>query len=233
MPVFVLGRAQEILLILEEYWSSHSELAGIPIKFSSPLASKCLNVFDTNTGIMSSYIKNIKERGLNPFDFKHVKEVKDLENNDDPGPLVAMASPGMLQDGLSRKLFEKWCQEKNNGVVFTGYSSKGTLAHQLLNRPMQIEIDKKIYNLNMSIENISFSAHCDYNQTSEYVRQVHPRHIILVHGEEKEMASLKKKMETDYKGKVSIYNPKNEEAVKLLIQLESRSVAHVSILNRL
>lgn len=31
LPVVALGRAQELLLILEEYWSRHPELHGVPI----------------------------------------------------------------------------------------------------------------------------------------------------------------------------------------------------------
>ena len=31
LPVVALGRAQELLLILEEYWERHPELHGVPI----------------------------------------------------------------------------------------------------------------------------------------------------------------------------------------------------------
>ena len=33
MPVFALGRAQELLLILNEHWAKHPELAHIPIYY--------------------------------------------------------------------------------------------------------------------------------------------------------------------------------------------------------
>lgn len=39
-----------------------------------------------------------------------------------------MASPGMMQSGLSRQLFEAWCTDKRNGVVIAGYCVEGTLA---------------------------------------------------------------------------------------------------------
>lgn len=45
IPVFALGRAQELLLILEEYWESHPELQEIPIYYASKLASKSLVVY--------------------------------------------------------------------------------------------------------------------------------------------------------------------------------------------
>ena len=42
IPVFALGRAQELLLILDEYWASHPELHDIPIYYASSLAKKCM-----------------------------------------------------------------------------------------------------------------------------------------------------------------------------------------------
>ena len=42
IPVFALGRAQELLLILDEYWSAHPELHDIPIYYASSLAKKCM-----------------------------------------------------------------------------------------------------------------------------------------------------------------------------------------------
>ncbi|OMO76923.1 Beta-lactamase-like protein [Corchorus capsularis] len=38
IPAFALGRAQELLLILDEYWSNHPEFHNIPIYYASPLA---------------------------------------------------------------------------------------------------------------------------------------------------------------------------------------------------
>ena len=31
-----------------------------------------------------------------------------------------MASPGMMQSGLSRELFEAWCTDPKNGVIIAG-----------------------------------------------------------------------------------------------------------------
>ena len=39
-----------------------------------------------------------------------------------------MTGPGMLQNGKSKELFEQWCEDEKNGIIFTGYSVEGTLA---------------------------------------------------------------------------------------------------------
>ena len=51
-----------------------------------------------------------------------------MDHFDDFGPSVVMASPGMMQSGLSRELFESWSTDKRNGVIIAGYCVEGTLA---------------------------------------------------------------------------------------------------------
>jgi len=43
-----------------------------------------------------------------------------IDHFEDVGPCVVMASPGMMQSGLSRELFEAWCTEPKNGVIIAG-----------------------------------------------------------------------------------------------------------------
>lgn len=40
----------------------------------------------------------------NPFVFKHIHNLKGLSEFEDNGPSVVMASPGMLQSGMSRQV---------------------------------------------------------------------------------------------------------------------------------
>ena len=47
IPVFALGRAQELLLILDEYWQANPHLHQVPVWYASKLASKALRVYQT------------------------------------------------------------------------------------------------------------------------------------------------------------------------------------------
>jgi cleavage and polyadenylation specificity factor subunit 3 len=58
--------------------------------------------------MMSDELRIELERGHNPFKFEQKNET---EIDNDPGPLVVMAGPGMLQSGLSRDLFLKWAPD--------------------------------------------------------------------------------------------------------------------------
>lgn len=94
IPVFALGRAQELLLILgakskikiiesniltaifvDEYWSNHAELHDIPIYYASSLAKKCMAVYQTYSNAMNSRIQK-QLTVSNPFQFKHISNLK-------------------------------------------------------------------------------------------------------------------------------------------------------------
>ncbi|KAJ5925804.1 Endoribonuclease ysh1 [Penicillium verhagenii] len=151
MPVFALGRAQELLLILEEYWERHPELQKVPIYYIGNMARRCMVVYQTYIGAMNDNIKRLfrqrmaeaeasgdKSITAGPWDFRFVRSLRSLERFDDVGGCVMIASPGMLQTGTSRELLERWAPSERNGVVMTGYSVEGTMAKQLLNEPDQI-----------------------------------------------------------------------------------------------
>lgn len=219
IPVFALGRAQELLLILNEYWSLHPELQDIPIYYASSLAEKCMSVYQTHVNAMNEKIQR-QARHENPFKFKHIFDLKSIENFDDCGPCVVLASPGMMQSGVSRELFEKWCENPRNTCLIAGYCCEGTLAKHVLSEPDEIiSMDGQKINRKCKIEYISFSAHADYRQTSEFVRALHPPQIILVHGEANEMSKLKQGLTDQYrddeKNPIMIHNPKNTQAVEL------------------
>jgi cleavage and polyadenylation specificity factor subunit 3 len=224
LPVFVLGRAQEILLILENYWSTHPEMADIPIYYASTLMAKCMIIFQTYINMMGDMVKESFKRGNNPFNFKHISVLKNIDNHDENQPSVVMASPGMLQKGLSRNLFEKWCQCKQNGVIFTGYCVEATLAREILNGRKEIRSsDGSTLQINMSVDNISFSAHADFAQTREFIKIVDPSQVILVHGEKHEAKRLKEELEKHFPNK-QFYAPKNWQIIE--IKIESKIVAH-------
>ncbi|EOB12953.1 Cleavage and polyadenylation specificity factor subunit 3, partial [Nosema bombycis CQ1] len=170
MPVFALGRAQELLLILEEHWAANPSIQHIPIYYASSLAKKCMSAYQTYINMMNDRIKKIS-LVKNPFSFQFIKNLKGMDFFEDNTPCVIMASPAMLQSGMSRELFERW---------------------YILNEPKEITSMKgHVLKLNMSVEYISFSAHVDFTQNSEFIDECQPRHLFFVHGEANEMNRLK------------------------------------------
>lgn len=236
MPVFALGRAQELLLILEEYWSLNDDIKNISIYYASNLARKCMAVYQTYTSIMNEKIRlgSSSLEKTNPFQFKHIKSIKSIDKIHDMGPCVVVASPGMLQNGVSRQLLERWAPDPKNAVILTGYAVEGTMAKELLAEPHAIP---SISNPDvaiprrLSIDEISFAAHVDYQQNAGFIEEVAPRKIILVHGDSNPMGRLKSALLSRYSSRkgteeeVKVFNPRNCE--ELLIGIKGAKIAKV------
>jgi len=75
LPTFALGRAQELLLILDDYWRKHPDLHNVPIYYASSLARKCMAVYQTYIHTMNSTIRSRFAKRDNPFVFKYVIDV--------------------------------------------------------------------------------------------------------------------------------------------------------------
>ncbi|XP_027113188.2 cleavage and polyadenylation specificity factor subunit 3-I [Coffea arabica] len=221
IPAFALGRAQELLLILEEYWSNHRELENVPIYYASPLAKRCMAVYQTYINSMNERIRS-QYANSNPFEFKHISPLKSIENFNDVGPSVVMASPGGLQSGLSRQLFDRWCSDKRNACVIPGYVVEGTPAKTIINEPKEVTLTNGLTApLNMQVHYISFSAHADYAQTSTFLKELMPPNIILVHGEANEMGRLKQKLVSLFADRnTKIITPKNCQSVEMYFTSE-------------
>ncbi|KAI9509414.1 mRNA 3'-end-processing protein YSH1 [Russula earlei] len=228
LPTFALGRAQELLLILDEYWKKHPDLHNVPIYYASSLARKCMAVFQTYIHTMNSNIRSRFARRDNPFVFKHISNVPQARGWErkiaEGPPCVVLASPGMLQSGTSRELFELWAPDSRNGLIVTGYSVEGTPAREIMNEPAEIAgmkgntIPRKI-----SVDYISFSAHVDYSQNSEFIDLIKAPHIVLVHGEQTAMGRLRAALQAKYKNRdedIKIHSPRNLETLNLTFRPE-------------
>lgn len=157
----------------------------------------------------------------NPFVFKHINSLKNTDHFDETGPCVVLATPGMLQSGLSRQLFEQWAADSKNGCMVAGYCVEGTLAKHILSEPEEITtLSGRKIQMRLQVSYISFSAHTDFAQTSEFVKKLKPHHVILVHGEQGEMARLKAGLHrllehnADF-ANLEIHMPRNTEALHL------------------
>lgn len=82
--------------------------------------------------------------------------------------------------------------------------------------------------LRCSVDAISFSAHADFPQTSDFLDLVNPPHVVLVHGEAGEMMRLKRALEQRAKATDrvrNLYTPKVTQPVH--IRHQPRHIAKV------
>ncbi|XP_053308539.1 integrator complex subunit 11 [Spea bombifrons] len=211
IPVFALGRAQELCILLETFWDRMNLKA--PIYFSTGLTEKANHYYKlfitwTNQKIRKTFVQR------NMFEFKHIKAF-DRAFADNPGPMVVFATPGMLHAGQSLQIFRKWAGNEKNMVIMPGYCVQGTVGHKILSGQRKLEMEgRQTLEVKMQVEYMSFSAHADAKGIMQLIRQAEPRNVLLVHGEAKKMEFLKQKIEQEFR--IKCYMPFNGETATIL-----------------
>ncbi|XP_012530305.1 integrator complex subunit 11 isoform X2 [Monomorium pharaonis] len=206
IPVFALGRAQELCILLETYWERMN--LKVPVYFALGLTEKANNYYKmfitwTNQKIKKTFVQR------NMFDFKHIKPF-DKAYIDNPGAMVVFATPGMLHAGLSLQIFKKWAPNESNMVIMPGFCVQGTVGHKVLNGSRRIEFEnRQIVEVKMAVEYMSFSAHADAKGIMQLIQYCEPKNVMLVHGEFAKMEYLKEKIKQEFG--VNCYNPANGE----------------------
>ncbi|EGG21499.1 integrator complex subunit 11 [Cavenderia fasciculata] len=227
IPVFALGRVQELCILIDSYWEQMN--LNVPIYFSEGLAEKAnfyykLFITWTNQKIKQTFVKR------NMFDFKHIKPF-DRHLADAPGPMVLFATPGMLHAGASLEVFKKWAPNELNMTIIPGYCVVGTVGNKLLSNaggPQMVEIDKKTtLEVKCKIHNLSFSAHADAKGIMQLIKMSQPKNVLLVHGEKEKMRYLSDKISKDFG--VPCYFPANG----VTVNIESSKLIPIDISSKL
>jgi integrator complex subunit 11 len=211
IPVFALGRAQELCILVETYWERMN--LSVPVYFSAGLTEKANLYYKLFINWTNQKIKNTFVR-RNMFDFKHIRP---FERNlvDKPGPMVLFATPGMLHAGTSLDVFKKWCGNELNLCIFPGYCVVGTVGNKILTSPGPIvEIDKKTkLEVKCQVKSLSFSAHADAKGIMQLIQQCQPDNVMLVHGEKQKMEFLQQRIVREFG--IPCYAPANGEILTI------------------
>lgn len=211
IPVFALGRAQELCILIETYWE-RMNLGHVPVYFSAGLVEKAnlyykLFINWTNQKIKETFVKH------NMFDFKHIKPF-DRSYADKTGPMVLFATPGMLHAGMSLEVFKKWCGSDLNMCILPGYCVAGTVGNKILSGSKRVEIDKKTtVDVRLQVKSLSFSAHADAKGIMQLIQQCEPKNVMLVHGEKGKMQFLKDRIRTEFG--IPCFDPANGEVLTI------------------
>eukprot|EP01147_Barroeca_monosierra_P008184 gene8184-804_t len=209
IPVFALGRAQELCILLETYWERYN--LKVPIFFSTGLTEKAneyyrLFVMYTNQKIKDTFVER------NMFDFKHIRPFE-RAYADIPGPQVLFATPGMLHAGIALEVFSKWAGSQRNMVILPGYCVSGTVGAQVIAGKKEILIGQKMVHVRLQVQHLSFSAHADAKGIMTLIKQSGAKNVILVHGEKAKMEFLADRIRRELH--TPCFFPKNGERLHI------------------
>lgn len=193
IPVPAVGRAQEIMLVLDAYMRNGA-LRELPVYIEG--------MVNEATAIHTAYpeylVRDIKEQMLhkdvNPFQseyFHPVTHPSDREEIVAGGPCVIIATSGMLEGGPAIDYFRHLAPDPRNTLAYVSYQVEGTLGNRIKNGLKEVSLyahdgKMEMVKANMRVESIEgFSGHSDRNQLLAFIKRMSPKptKIIVNHGE--------------------------------------------------
>ena len=223
VPVFAVGRAQELMIVLEEYMR-HGMIDEVPIHLDG-MIWEATAVHTARPEYLSKDLRDqIFHMGRNPFisdSFNKVQNNVERKEIVEGDPSIILSTSGMLTGGNSVEYFKWLCEDKNNTIIFVGYQSEGSLGRRIQKGhkelPFEDETGKtKVYNVKMEVKIIEgFSGHSNRRQLMEFAKRLHPRpaKIITCHGDPYKTVDLASSIHRSYK--VETKTPLILEATRL------------------
>ena len=213
IPVFAVGRLQELLYTLEKttlQWQ---------IYVDTPMGDKVTKLQEEYALYLKRKIrKDILKGDTNIFgEYKTINTnnlSKELANSSDP--CIILSASGMLEGGRILNHLETIKTNKNSSIVFVGYQAQGTRGRRILDGEESVAC--KVHRLS------SFSSHADADELYSYITGLSslPYKTYLVHGEEHQRNELLKRLK---KLKIRVYTPHNlESGEKSVIDTEKKIV---------
>ena len=105
--------------------------AAVPCKILASALSKISHVSQI------ADVCTVCRQASNPFMFQYIVETQKKDDLEGSGPKVILATPSMLQNGLSRKLFEAYAPDPKNAIIIADFAVQGTLAKEVLGNPVE------------------------------------------------------------------------------------------------
>ncbi|NYZ78267.1 beta-CASP ribonuclease aCPSF1, partial [Candidatus Micrarchaeota archaeon] len=177
IPVFAVGRAQELMLALEQ----HLRNDGI-IVYSDGMSLEASAIHTVYPEYLKKSVQKRILQNNSPFDnamFKPAvaKERKDIAESDQP--CVILAPSGMLSGGPSVQFLKLLAGDARNSLVFVGYQGALTLGRKIQNGDREVPIldavskKQESLRINMQIHTVdTFSGHSDFNQLLAFAKNV-------------------------------------------------------------
>lgn len=218
IPCFAVGRAQEIMYILQELKNKNKIPVSIPVVLDSPMAASATEIMVRYSGytlVDTQKWNDIIEKIYITKDYTETQEIIAEKKSK-----IIIAGSGMITGGGVLEYLKHYIGDSRNTVLIVGFQAEGTRGRALLNRSHELKMHGKFYEVRAHIAEITgLSAHADQSELIEWVKkyEIPPKQIMLIHGEFSALEALRVKIQTDLQVPVKILK-KDEEII--LTQVE-------------
>ncbi|MBV5347242.1 MBL fold metallo-hydrolase, partial [bacterium] len=221
IPAFALGRAQEVLLILNEY-QRRGELPPVPVWADGMVRTICQAYPSFGEALPLA----LQEQNSQFFN-ERIRPIANSEQRNaliwNPGAAIIVSSSGMLAGGPSLSYARALAPKPQNAILLTGYQdeeSPGRRLQELTERGSgSIRLGKDKVDVQCRLGTYSLSAHADEAQLISLTETLNPEHVFLVHGDASARQSLEKAL--SQRGRI-VHLPRAGQTVELKFERKSR-----------
>jgi len=196
IPSFAVGRAQEVLLALDDYMRSGA-LAPTKI-FIDGMIGSAMKIYRHNAIYANDDIKRrILMSEDDPFKSPNFHHPRSKTREDVlKEPSIIVTTSGMLSGGPVLFYLERLGHDPRNSMIFVGYQAEGTTGSKVLSGQRTIRTRDKEINLNLRVEQVRLSGHADFNELVQFARSIKGlKKVFLMHGEK---TDLQETLSKDY-----------------------------------
>jgi KH/beta-lactamase-domain protein len=223
IPVPAVGRAQEIMLIIDDYMR-RGLLKEAPV-FVEGMISEATAIHTAYPEYLAKNVRNsILYEGINPFQsdyFTIVEHPSAREEIVEGDQCIILATSGMLEGGPVIDYFKRLAGDKRNTLIFVSYQIDGTMGSRVQKGIADVPIissngKMEVTKVEMQVETVrGFSGHSDRRQLINYIQRVKPKpeRIIVLHGEKTKSLSMAHLFKRKYN--VEALVPEVLETIKL------------------
>lgn len=193
IPSFAIGRTQEIVYLLNNFYNEGKLPDKIPVFVDSPLAVNATEIFRMHLDLFNDNVKEVLENDPDPFGFNSLTFVRDVNQskalNSRKDPCIIISASGMMEAGRIKHHIANNIANPKNSILAIGYCAPTTLGAKILAKPTPevVSIFGNEYAVKAEIFEIdAFSGHGDYQEMIEYLKCQDPGKIkktFIVHGE--------------------------------------------------
>lgn len=200
IPVPAVGRAQEIMLIIDGYMK-RGLMKEAPV-FIEGMISEATAIHTAYPEYLGREVRHsILHEEVNPFqsDYFTIVEHPSVRQGIMEGePCIVLATSGMLEGGPVIEYFKNWAADEKNTIIFVSYQIEGTMGKRVQKGVTEVTtMDNEgrmgVAQVRLQVESIEgFSGHSDRRQLISYLTHLKPKpeRVFFCHGEKSKIMSI-------------------------------------------
>ncbi|MDR0791132.1 MAG: beta-CASP ribonuclease aCPSF1 [Methanomassiliicoccaceae archaeon] len=223
IPVFAVGRSQEVMLVIEEMMRT-GRMPTVPV-YLDGMIWEATAIHTAYPEYLNSQLRTqIFQQNENPFLSPIFRRVETASMREEichsPDPCIVLATSGMMSGGPVMEYFKAWCDDPTNWLLFVGYQSEGSVGRTIQKGRTEITLYERGNPINLEVkinrETVDgFSGHSDRKQMMNYIASLDPKpdKIIIGHGEDRKCTDLASSIYKRFN--IETKAPQNLETIRL------------------